>query len=92
MMVSTPTRASLVTQRVKNLPAGWDTWVQSLGQEDPLEKGMATHSSIFAWEISWTEEPGRLQSMGVTRVEHDLVTKPTYFEIIDSKHKNNLHF
>ena len=63
-MVSTPTRASLVTQRVKNLPAGWDTWVQSLGQEDPLEKGMATHSSIFAWEISWTEEPGGLQTMG----------------------------
>ena len=74
-MVSTPTRASLVTQRVKNLPAGWDTWVQSLGQEDPLEKGMATHSSIFAWEISWTEEPVRLQSMGSQRVGHDLVTK-----------------
>ena len=48
---------------VKSLPAV-QTWVQSLGQEDPLEKGMATHSSILAWDIPWTEEPGRLQSMG----------------------------
>ena len=47
---------------VKNLPAIQETWVQSLGQEDPLEKEMATHSSILAWEIPWTEEPGRLQS------------------------------
>ena len=45
---------------VKNLPAMWETWVQSLGQEDPLEKGMAAHSSILAWRIPWTEEPGRL--------------------------------
>ena len=64
MMVSTPTQASLVTQRLKNLPTGWEIWVQSLGQEDPLEKGMETHSIIFSWEISWTEEPGRLQTMG----------------------------
>ena len=49
--------------------------VRSLGQEDRLEKGMATHSSILAWEITWTEEPGGLQSMGVTRVRHDLATK-----------------
>ena len=49
---------------VKNLPVIQETWVQSLGQEDPLEKGMATHSSIFAWIIPWTEEPGGLQSMG----------------------------
>ena len=49
---------------VKNLPAMWETQVQSLGWEDPLEKGMATHSSILAWRIPWTEEPGRLQSMG----------------------------
>ena len=49
---------------VKSLPAMWDTWVQSLGQEDPLEKEMATHSSILAWTISWTEEPGGLQSIG----------------------------
>ena len=48
---------------VKSLPAMWETWVRSLGQEDPLEKEMATHSSILAWEITWTEEPGRLQSM-----------------------------
>ena len=49
---------------VKNLPAMWETWVQSLGWEDPLNKGMATHSSILAWRIPWTEEPGGLQSWG----------------------------
>ena len=49
---------------VKNLPTLWETWVWSLGQEDPSEKGMATHSSILAWRIPWTEEPGGLQSMG----------------------------
>ena len=52
--------ASLVAQMVKNLPAMQKTWIQSIGQEDTLEKGMATHSSILAWEIPWTEEPGRL--------------------------------
>ena len=57
--------ASLVAQTVKNLPAMWKTWVQSLSWEDPLEKGMATHSSILARRIPWTEEPGRLESMGV---------------------------
>ena len=56
--------ASLVAQLVKNLPAMWETWVQSLGWEDPLEKGKATLSSILAWRIPWTEEPGGLQSMG----------------------------
>ena len=56
---------------VKNLPAKQETWVQSLGQEDPLEKGMATHSSILAWEIPWTEEPGGLRSMGLQTVGHD---------------------
>ena len=61
-------RASLVAQVVKNLPAMQETRVQYLGQEDPLEKGMATHSSILAWEIPWTEEPGGLQSMGLQRV------------------------
>ena len=55
---------SLVAQKVKSLPAMQKTWVQSLGQEDPLEKGMATHSSIIAWEIPWTEESGKLQSIG----------------------------
>ena len=55
--------ASLVTQMVKNLSAMQEIWVRSLDQEDPLEKGMATHSSILAWRIPWTEEPGGLQSM-----------------------------
>ena len=52
--------ASLVVQMVRNLPAMQETWIQSLGQEDPLEKGMATHSSILAWRVPWTEEPGGL--------------------------------
>ena len=60
-----------VAQRLKNLPAMRETWVQSLGQEDPLEKEMATHSSILAWRIPWTEEPGGPQSMGSQRVGHD---------------------
>ena len=66
--------ASLVAQTVKNLPAMQETGVWSLGQEDPLEKEMATHSSVLAWRISWTEKPGRLQSMGSQRVRHDWVT------------------
>ena len=61
---------------VKNLPAMQKTQLQSQSQEDPLEKEMATHSSILAWRIPWTEEPGRLQSTGSQRVEHNLVTKP----------------
>ena len=56
---------------VKNLPAMQETWVQSLGQEDPLEEGMATHPSILAWRIPWTEEPGGPQSMRLQRVGHD---------------------
>ena len=63
--------ASLVVQLVKNLPAMWETWVQSLGWEDPLEKGKATHSSILAWRIPWTEEPGGQQSMGLQRIGQD---------------------
>ena len=63
--------ASLVAQLVKNLPAMQETQVQFLGPEDPLEKEMATRSSILAWKIPWTEEPGRLQSMGSQRVRHD---------------------
>ena len=59
---------------VKNLPAVWETQIGSLGWEDPLEKGMATHSSILAWRMPWTEEPGRLQSMGLQRVGQDQVT------------------
>ena len=62
---------SLVAQSVKNLPAVQETWVWSLGWEDVLEKEMATHSSILAWKISWTEEPGGLQSMGLQSVRHD---------------------
>ena len=58
-----------MTKMIKNLPAMWATWVQSPGWEDPLEKGMATHSSILAWRIRWTEEPGGLQSMGSLRVD-----------------------
>ena len=64
-------QASLVAQTVKHLPAVWETWVRSLGWEDPLEKEMATHSSTLAWKILWTEEPGRLQSMGSLKVGHD---------------------
>ena len=63
--------ASLVAQMVKHLPTMWETQVQSLGQEDPLEKEIATHSSTLAWKIPWTEEPGRLHSMGLRRVGHD---------------------
>ena len=63
-------RASLVAQVVKYLPAMQETQVQFLGQEDPLQKGMATHSSILAWRIPWTEEPGGLQSVGSPRVGH----------------------
>ena len=62
--------ASLVAQRVKRLPAMQETGVRFLGQEDPLEEEMATHSSILSWRIPWTEEPGRLQSMGSQRVGH----------------------
>ena len=64
-------RTSLVAQTVNHLPTMWETWVQSLSWEDLLEKEMATHSSILAWKTPWTEEPGRLQSMGSQRVGHD---------------------
>ena len=60
-----------MAQRIKCLPAMQETWVRSLGQEDPLEKGMAIPSSTLAWKIPWIEEPGRLQSMGSLRVGHD---------------------
>ena len=62
---------SLVAQKVRNQPAMWETLVRSLGWEDPLEKGMATHSSILAWKLPQTEESGGLQSMGSQRVRHD---------------------
>ena len=70
-MLSRLVLASLVAQSVKRLPAMQETWVRSLGQEDPLEKEMPTHSSILAWRIPQTVEPGRLQSMGSQRVRHD---------------------
>ena len=63
-----------VAQRLKRLPPMWEIGVRSLGQEDPLEKEMATHSSILAWRIPWSEEPGRLQSTGSQRVRHDRAT------------------
>ena len=63
--------ASLVIQTVKNLSAMQETWVQSLGQEDPLEEEMENSSSILAWRIPWMEEPDRLQSMGSQRIRHD---------------------
>ena len=68
-----------LAQLVKNLPVMQETQVQSLVREDSLEKEMATHSSILAWRIPWTEEPGRLQSMGLQRVGHDCVTN-FYFQ------------
>ena len=69
--MQSPAQDSLVAQSVKTLPAVQETWVPSLGWEDPLEKELATHSSILAWKISWTEEPGGLQSIGSQRVGHD---------------------
>ena len=68
---SLPLGASLVAQMVKRLPAMQETQVQSLGRDDPLEKEMATHSRALDWKIPWTEEPGRLQSMGLQRVGHN---------------------
>ena len=63
--------SSLVAQMVKNQPTMWDTWVRSLGWKDPLEKGMATHSCILAWRITWTEDPSGLQSMWLQRIGHE---------------------
>ena len=77
--------ASLVAQRVKNLPAMQESWVQFLGWEDPLEQEMATHSSVRDWRILWKEEPGRLQSMGSQRARHNLVTKPPPLPLTLSK-------
>ena len=75
------TWASMVAQRVKNLPAMQETRIQSLGWEDPLEMEMATHSRIFSWRIPWTEEPGRLEYMGSQRVGHDRVTNTLTFTL-----------
>ena len=81
---SCPQWTLLVTQMVKNLLEMWETRMQFLGQEDPLERSMATHSSIFAWRIPWTEEPGRLQSRGSQRVTQDWATDTfTYKDSIE---------
>ena len=77
---------------VKNQPARQETRVESLGQEEPLEKGMATHSSILAWRIPWTEEPGGLQSMESQRVGHDLVTDTLTLTSKESSFIKSLHF
>ena len=71
-------KASMVAQRVKRLPTTRETRVQSLGREDPLGKGIATHSSTLAWKIPWTEKSGRLQSMGLKTVGHDWATSLHY--------------
>ena len=76
---------SLVAQMAKNPPAMWENWAWSLAWEDPLEEGMATHSSILAWRIPWTEEPGGLPSMGSQRVGHDWVTKHSTFKVYSWK-------
>ena len=76
--------ASLVAQMVKNLPAVWETWIQCLGWEDPLEKETATHSSVLASEIPWTKESSRQKSMGSgrKRIRHDLVTKQQQYQLL----------
>ena len=74
------TRASLVAQRLKHLPAMQETWVPSLGREDPLEKEMATHCSILAWKTPWTEEPRGLQSMASQRVGQSRAAKHSSVE------------
>ena len=75
---------------VKNLPAMWETWVQSLGWEDPLENGTVTHCSILAWRIPWTEEPGGLQSMGSQRVRYNWATFTFIMLSFDFLHKLHL--
>ena len=86
-------RTSLVAQMVKRLPTMWETWVWSVGWENPLEKEMATHSSILAWKIPWMEEHGRLQSMGWQRVRYNWATSLTHtyiFRFIYSTFKNTM--
>ena len=78
---------TLVAQRVRRLPAMRETWVRSLGQEDPLEKEKATHSGTLAWKIPWMEKPGRLQSMGSLRVGHSLATSLSLFTFMHWRRK-----
>ena len=79
-----------MAQAVRRLPAIWETWVQSLGWEHPLEKEMATHSSILAWRIPWTEEPGGLQSMGSQKVGCDLATNTHNINPLALAHSGHL--
>ena len=81
LCVSYKSGTSLVAQMVNCLSIMWETWVQSLGWEDSLEKEMVTHSSTLAWKIPWTEEPVKLQSMGLQRVRHDWMTSLSLFRI-----------
>ena len=78
---------SLVAQTIKCLPTMWEIRVRSLGREDLLEKEMATHSSTLAWKIPWTEEPGRLQSMGSQKVGHDWATSPSFSSNTVQRHQ-----
>ena len=82
--------SSLVAWMIKNLPVMWETRVWSLGGEDPLEKEIATHSSILAWRTPWTEEPGGLQSMGSRRVRHNWATNTQLLYGVFRSHKNIL--
>ena len=94
IIIITLTWASLVAQTVKNLPAMQETWVRSLGGEDPLEKEMATHSCILASEIPWTEEPGGLQSMGSQKTQNNLATEQHHLHLsrLPSLPFNNNYF
>ena len=83
---------ALVAQMVKSLPAMQETWVWSLGQEAPLEKGMATHSSILAWKIPWTEEPGGLQSMGSQELDTTEWLTPTQSREEVLQHQNSVGY
>ena len=80
-------RAPVLAERVKNLPAMQETWIRSLGWKNLLEKGVATHSSILAWRISWTEEPDGLQSMGSQRIRHDGLTNTFTFHFQNNRTK-----
>ena len=80
---------SLVAQMVKCLPTMWETWVQSLGRESLPEKEMSTHSRILAWKIPWTEEPGRLQSMGLQRLRHDFTLTFMLYKCYNQKLKGS---
>ena len=89
-IISNKSETHLGAQRVKYLPVTRETWVPSLDWEDPLEKGMTTHSSILAWRIPWSEESGGLQSMGSQRIGHDLATNISIFIFFtEHEEKNN---